>query len=197
MIDSRSAPNYDTWQSNYYGKGKKKDVNYDLYIFHVTNPIEALNGSKPTLVQMGPYAFQQYYNKFDIKWTHDGDRVQYRLQTFYIFNEERTGPGLKIDDQLTIPYASCLGFEYILQSIPVEAEELLDAAVTAAVDDTLTAIEADIEQREEDIINNPFIPEAQKNSSLETLAELDALVEYIRQVNIAKYPTDSGHSAHS
>jgi hypothetical protein len=76
VIDSRNAPNYDTWQSNFYGKGKKKLINYDLYIFNVANPMEALNGSKPTLVQMGPYAFYQYYNKFDIKWTHDGDRVQ-------------------------------------------------------------------------------------------------------------------------
>ena len=182
VIDSRNAPNYDTWQSNYYGKGKKKDINYDLYIFHVANPVESLNGSKPILVEMGPYAFQQYYNKFDIKWTHGGDRVQYRLQTFYIFNPDRTGPGLSIDDQLTIPYVSALGFEYLLQQIPIEVEDMLDAAVTTIIDTKLEEIEDTIEAREQAVIDNPFMPEEQKNATLETLAALDALVEVVRVV---------------
>eukprot|EP00602_Paraphysomonas_sp_CaronLab_P010932 CAMPEP_0185018268 /NCGR_PEP_ID=MMETSP1103-20130426/1045_1 /TAXON_ID=36769 /ORGANISM="Paraphysomonas bandaiensis, Strain Caron Lab Isolate" /LENGTH=614 /DNA_ID=CAMNT_0027548019 /DNA_START=367 /DNA_END=2212 /DNA_ORIENTATION=+ len=165
----------------YYGGGDKRDVNYDLYIFHVDNPVEALNGERPVLVQLGPYAFKQYFNKYDIKWMDDGDTVQYRLQNFYLFDEENTGPGLRIDDNVTIPYASALGFEYLLQEIPIETEDLLDAAVEDAIDSILDAILAEIEIREQAVKDNPFMSDERKNETLATLESLANLVEIVEQ----------------
>lgn len=182
VIDSKDAKNYDIWQSNYFGKGDKNDISYDVYIFHVSNPEASLKGEKPKLVQMGPYAFKNYFNKFDIRFRKGGDEVQYRLQTFYIPYAEGTGPGLSFDDELVIPYVSALGFEYLLKEIPVETEQLLDAALTTLVDTTLEKVEGVIETREQAVIDNPFMSDEQKNQTLLQLQHLYSLVEIIRVV---------------
>lgn len=44
VIDSFSSPNYDIWQSNYYGTGKKREVLCKLHLFSIQNPILALQG---------------------------------------------------------------------------------------------------------------------------------------------------------
>lgn len=90
---------------------------------------ETLNGHRPKLVQTGPYAFDEYYLKFDITFTDDGDTVSYNTQKYYMFNQDETGAGLSIDDPITIPYACVVGFEYLLEGIPTSYNELLDAAL--------------------------------------------------------------------
>lgn len=183
VIDSKSANNYNTWQSNFYGKGKKRDINYQLFIFNVQNPVEALAGQKPILVQLGPYAFNQYFNKFDIKWTDDGDTVQYRLQTFYVFNKDNSGPGLLDTDNVTLAYPSALGFEYLLQQIPISAQELLDAAVETRIYSKLDAIDSAIDAKIAAVQKNPFLSPEEKNQTLTQLYALENLVLIIREVN--------------
>jgi hypothetical protein len=183
VIDSKHSKNYDIWQSNFFGKGDKNDISYDLYIFHVDNPEASLKGEKPMLVQMGPYAFKYYFNKFDVSFHNDGDQVQYRLQTFYIPNPEGNGPGLSFDDELVIPYVSALGFEYLLKEIPVETEQLLDGALTTLVDTVLEDVEDVIQAREQAVIDNPFMSDEQKNQTLAELQHLYSLVEIIRVVS--------------
>ena len=182
VIDSSNAPSYNLWQSNIYGNGEKRPIYYDLYIFDVQNPIEALRGEKPILVQVGPYGFMNYYNKFDIHWSDGGDTVQYRLQTFYCFSSERSGPGLSINDSLTLAYPSALGFEYILQGIPLSAQELLDAAVTSKINSKIDAIDEIIQTRIQAIIDNPFMDPVTKNQTLTKLYHLDTLLRIIEVV---------------
>jgi hypothetical protein len=180
VIDSKSAANYDTWQSNFYGKGKKRDISYELYIFNVQNPVEALAGEKPVLVQLGPYAFNQYFNKFDVKWTDDGDTVQYRLQTFYVFNKAASGPGLLDTDNVTLAYPSALGFEYLLQQIPIDAQELLDAAVETRINTKLDSVDAAIDAAIRAVQRNPTLTPEEKNQTLTELYALEALVVVVR-----------------
>jgi hypothetical protein len=182
VIDSTSSPSYGLWQSNFYGNGEKRDVYYDIYIFNVENPVEALAGEKPVLTQRGPYGFYQYFNKYEIKWTDDGDTVQYRLQTFYVFSPERTGPGLQLDDKVTLGYPSALGFEYLLKEIPISAEELLDAALTSAINSKLDLIDEIIQIRIQAVIDNPFMDDATKNATLTKLYRADALINVIEKV---------------
>jgi hypothetical protein len=104
-------------------------MKYNLYYFEVQNLAETLNGAKPKLAQLGPYAYDEYYVKFDIEFTDDGDTVTFNTQKYYVFNPAETLPGLTEDDLITIPYACIVGFEYLLSGIPVEANELLDAAL--------------------------------------------------------------------
>lgn len=104
-------------------------ISYNLYFFEVQNMADALNGARPKLMQVGPYAYDEYYVKFDITWTDGGDTVTYGTQKYYLFNPDKTGPGLTEDDQITLPYATLIGFEYLLSTIPVEAQELIDASI--------------------------------------------------------------------
>ena len=108
-------------------------LKYSLYYFEVQNLDEALSGERPKLVQLGPYAYDEYYVKFDISWTDDGDTVSYNTQKYYLFNQQETGAGLSQDDQITIPYACVVGFEYLLAGIPVAASDLLDVALEVII----------------------------------------------------------------
>jgi hypothetical protein len=182
VIDSTSAPSYGLWQSNFYGHGEKRDIFYDLYVFDVQNPVGALRGEKPILVQRGPYGFMNYFNKFDVQWSHDGDTVQYRLQTFYVYSAERSAPGVSPDDNITLGYASALGFEYILQEIPISAQELLDAALTSKINSKLDAIDEIIQTRIQAVIDNPFMDPVTKNETLTKLYHLDTLIQVIEVV---------------
>ena len=94
---------------------------------------ELLNGSKPVLLQKGPYRFQEYYYKFDITWSDDGDTATYNTQKFYIYNSEESGAGLSLSDRLTIPYVTILGFEWLLRALPVEVNAMIDAVLATVV----------------------------------------------------------------
>ena len=184
VIDGKDAPSYDIWQSNIYGHGgnSKPEIHYDVYIFDVQNPMESLNGSKPIVVERGPYAFHEYYNKFDISWSDGGNVVSYRSQRFYVFDEARTGPGLSLSDRVTIPYGTVIGFEYLLQTIPEETQEMIDYQVDSKLNEKLAEIEAAIDKKEQDVIDNPLMPDDMKNQTLAELEALRQLVEVVVQV---------------
>jgi hypothetical protein len=104
-------------------------IKYYLYYFEVQNLADTMKGQRPILTQLGPYAYDEYYVKFDIEWTDDGDTVTYYTQKYYLFNKDETLPGLSEHDNITLPYVTAIGFEYLLNTIPVEADVLLDAAL--------------------------------------------------------------------
>ena len=66
IIDSPNAPNYKAWKTNIDGPGAEIKVYYDIYFFDLQNPGDVLNGEKPVLLEVGPYAYNEYFNKFDI-----------------------------------------------------------------------------------------------------------------------------------
>lgn len=179
VIDSTDSPSYDVWASN-FDTDDAPVVNYDVYLFDLQNEHLALNGSRPVVVERGPYAFLEYYRKFDITWHDDGDSVTYSAQKFYVFNPQRTGAGLFLDDKITMTYPTALGFQYLLQEIPEETDAALDAALEEKIDSKLFEIEETIQDREEAIINNPVMSDERKNESLAELERLKALVETVR-----------------
>jgi hypothetical protein len=85
----------------------------------VQNPTEILSGAKPVVQEKGPYAYDEYFYKFDIEWSEDGDLVTFNNRRYFMFNAERTGANLTEDDLLTLPYATVIGFQYLLGKIPV------------------------------------------------------------------------------
>ena len=90
---------------------------------------EALNGERPKLMQVGPYAYDEYYVKFDITWTDGGDTVTYGTQKYYIFNQDETGPGLSESDEIVLPYSTVAGFTYLLGTVPEQQQEMIDHAI--------------------------------------------------------------------
>ena len=187
VIDSVDASSYDVWQSNFYGKDDDSPViNYDVYLFDLQNERDALNGSRPIVSERGPYAFQEYYNKFDISWSDNGETVTYSSQKFFVFNSERTGAGLSLDDQIKMSYPTVVGFQYLLQEIPEETDEMLDYLLGEQIDSKIDGIEEVLQNREEAIIHNPALTDEQKNASLAVLEELEVLLEVVR-VNLETY----------
>ncbi len=59
----------------------------------------------------------------------DGDTITSNNYRHYIFAPDLSGPGLSDTDQLTLPYPTVLGFEYLLSKIPPEVNEMFDAAL--------------------------------------------------------------------
>ena len=104
-------------------------IKYNLYYFQVQNMAEALNGARPKLMQVGPYAYDEYYVKFDIVWTDGGDTISYNTQKYYLFNQAETGPGLAETDQITLPYATVIGFNYLLSTVDATDQQLIDAGI--------------------------------------------------------------------
>ena len=73
VIDGTSSPSFDIWQTNNYGDGAKNQITYNIYFFHTQNPEEIVRGERPIVVELGPYAFNEYFYKFDISWSDNGD----------------------------------------------------------------------------------------------------------------------------
>mmetsp|Transcript_9558 Transcript_9558/g.17942 ORF Transcript_9558/g.17942 Transcript_9558/m.17942 type:complete len:704 (-) Transcript_9558:163-2274(-) len=180
VIDSTSASSYDVWQSNFFGSGDKTQIDYDIYMFDTQNPNEVLSGAKPVVVEKGPYAFKKYFNKFDISWSDGGDTVTYNTQNFYVFNPERTAPGLSVDDEITLPYPVVLGFEYLLENLPVATEAFLDATVEAMVNDKLLAAEAEIDAQIDAVNANPDLTQEEKDAMIGELNQAKGLIEQVR-----------------
>jgi hypothetical protein len=126
VISSTDAPNYEAWQTNVEGAGTDVKIGYDFYFFDVQNPKEILQGAKPIVTEVGPYAYNEFYVKFDISWSDGGNVVTYNTQRYYIFDEERTGAGLSESDELTLPYPTAIGFAYLLSKIPYNTTVLVD-----------------------------------------------------------------------
>jgi hypothetical protein len=188
VIDGKDAASYDIWQSNFYGHGDKPVVNYDVYIFDLQNPDDTLNGSKPIVVERGPYAFRSYYNKFDISWSKSGDTVTYSSQKFYVFNPDRTAPGLRLDDEITIPYATAISFETLLSSIPADKQQMLDGVVEGKLNTLVIGIEMQIDAKEAEI-NNSTMTQEEKDAALTQLEELRGLLLVVQDVRF--HPTPS------
>jgi hypothetical protein len=153
VIDSTDAPNYDAWRTNV---DSENDIDYLLYFFDTQNPGEVLKGAKPAVIEKGPYAFSEYFNKFDITWTDDGDTVQYSSQKYYIFNPEKTGPGLQQSDEITMLWPTVLAFQSLLKTVTPSDNELLDQAIQLKLRQKVASIDSQLRsQYRECMRNNP------------------------------------------
>ena len=157
VIDGTDAPNYAAWQSNIPqspGDAPPLSINYKLYYFDTQNPQEVTQGAKPIVVQKGPYAFHEWYNKFDVKFTDNGDTVMYRNQKYYTFNPDGTAPGLSLDDKLTLPYPTFIAFAYLFNELNettyvkghFTAEQLLYHYIEAKIDKLIAQVEVQKEE---------------------------------------------------
>ncbi|XP_065885904.1 lysosome membrane protein 2-like [Dysidea avara] len=65
---------------------------YATFTFlNINNPKEVSNGAKPNLTDIGPFYYKYFRNKFNVTWDEDESRVSYNLDTYYVFDEEKTG----------------------------------------------------------------------------------------------------------
>lgn len=151
VIDSTDAPNYDAWRTNV---DSDFEIDYLLYFFDTQNPDEVLKGAKPAVIEKGPYAFSEYFNKFDITWTDDGDTVQYNSQKYYIFNPEKTGPGLQQSDEITMLWPTVLAFESMLNAVTPSQNKVLDQAIQLKLNKKIASINSDLRSQYRECTRN-------------------------------------------
>jgi hypothetical protein len=178
VIDSVNSPSYSDWQTNINGD---TDIHYDIYFFDVQNENEILAGEKPIVVELGPYSFNEYFYKFDIDFSSDGTEVTYNNQRFYTFNPVRSGPGLSIDDQITLPYVSVVALDYFLGTIPVSTEEMVEYLIIGKLDETYNKTMTELIVAY-DTVNAKILPPRKKQSLLQKIENVQYDTEIIYQV---------------
>ena len=80
-----------------------------VYIFDVQNPDEVKTGKKPKLVEHGPYVYDEYHHKVNLKWNRN-DTVTYENVREYHYNSNKSNGTL--DDMLTIVNAPAGSISY-------------------------------------------------------------------------------------
>ena len=73
-----------------------------MFFFNTTNPEGFLRGEKPLLVEVGPYVYEEEWEKVDVTWGEEGDSVKYRLKKVYKYRQDLSGD-LRESDKLTLP----------------------------------------------------------------------------------------------
>ncbi|CAB4067469.1 SCARB1 [Lepeophtheirus salmonis] len=72
-----------------------------VYIFNVTNPGDYLKGQKPKLQEVGPYFYEETWEKVNTKWTKNDTQVEFEQKKIYHFIENLSAGS--DTDQVIIP----------------------------------------------------------------------------------------------
>ena len=73
-----------------------------MYFFNTSNPEGFLRGEKPQLVEVGPYVYEEEWEKVNVTWEDEGEHVKYRLKKVFRFRQDLSGQ-LQESDRLTLP----------------------------------------------------------------------------------------------
>lgn len=88
--------------SKSYGfwKSPPQPLYLDIYLFNWTNPKDITDPTiKPVFQQIGPFRFQEFPEKVDVRWHDQNDTVSYRKQSRYQFVPDQSDGNL--DDDIT------------------------------------------------------------------------------------------------
>jgi hypothetical protein len=176
-IDGPNNPNYKSWQNNVVSPGADDlKVTYTVNLFDLQNPLEVISGGKPKLVERGPYVYNEYFQKFDIVWSDDGNIVTYNNYKYYVYNQAMSGPGTSEFDNITLPYATVLGFEYLLNSLP----ESVQAMYTAGVLSGLQAAEIKVLHQITEVYD-----QVQASNKIILRNKKDQILQQLRNTNVS------------
>lgn len=93
---------YDKW------KESPVDVYFNVYLFEVINPSEAVQGSRVDVRERGPYVFIQKQKKEIIGVLNEGETIKYNEHSSYIFQPRLSNGSLS--DLITIPNIPLITF---------------------------------------------------------------------------------------
>jgi hypothetical protein len=150
------------------------ELHYDTYFFNVTNPDEVIKGAKPSVDPIGPYAHDEYFEKFDITWDDKQDEVTYNTWKYYLFNHDNSAAGLTVDDELTLIYPTVIGFQFLMDQLPTSSQEMLKEAIQNELTTQYTAVENGLQRLEDYINNNITLPTRTKEKYIGQIDTLNA-----------------------
>ncbi|KDR22466.1 Lysosome membrane protein 2, partial [Zootermopsis nevadensis] len=83
-------------------------MDFKIYLFNVTNPMEVQKGATPVVQEVGPYCYKEDKEKVNIVDHEDDDTVSFNLRNTWHFHQEESGR-LTGDEIVTIPHVLLLG----------------------------------------------------------------------------------------
>jgi len=110
VVDSTSSDAYSAWQGNVKGATFKHDGGMGLappktlkfYLWDIQNSADVLtSAAKPVLVEIGPLAYRESWQRFDVDFSHGSNTVAYTTHKTYTFDPSQTAPGLSPKDTVT------------------------------------------------------------------------------------------------
>lgn len=69
---------------------KPPSLDFKIYFFNVTNPLDVHYGAKPILREVGPYIYTEYHDKKIIKFHDEDDTVSYNVHKRFFYNKEKS-----------------------------------------------------------------------------------------------------------
>ncbi|KAG5888615.1 hypothetical protein JTB14_037827 [Gonioctena quinquepunctata] len=102
-------------------------LQFNIYIFNVTNPMEIQNGEKPIIREVGPFCYEEWKQKFNIEDDDAADMISYnQMDTF----QKKWWPGCKTGrEMVTIPHPMILGLVNTVARQKPGALSLLNKAI--------------------------------------------------------------------
>nr|CAD7452862.1 unnamed protein product [Timema tahoe] len=82
-------------------------IEFQIYLFNYTNPLEIQKGAKPVVEEIGPFFYDEYKSKHELKDREKDDTVLFKPKMMWHFNKERSLP-LTGDELVTIPHVAIL-----------------------------------------------------------------------------------------
>lgn len=98
-------------------------INFNIYIFNLTNPDEVKTGAKPNFKEEGPYVFTQTRKKTEESIEFIGDSVSYREIQNYVFDETQSYPQSSSDNFISVNVVFMI-ITQILENVPFQIDNL-------------------------------------------------------------------------
>ncbi|GMH63395.1 hypothetical protein TL16_g03699 [Triparma laevis f. inornata] len=115
VVTGTDSPSFAQWAGNTDEDGL--NVNYNVYMFEVANHEDVLQGAKPELSQVGPYVYNEYFTRHQIKWNADSTEVTYYMQWTYVFDEVASHPRSDTNDTVVQANLVAMGLRTMVQGM--------------------------------------------------------------------------------
>nr|ALR72543.1 sensory neuron membrane protein SNMP1b [Colaphellus bowringi] len=83
-------------------------LDFRVYFFNISNPMEVQKGATPILTEIGPYCYDEFKEKIDVLDNDAEDSLTYYPYDIYKFNAEKSGK-LSDTDYVTILHPALVG----------------------------------------------------------------------------------------
>jgi len=152
-------------------------VFYELTFFNVTNEAEMIAGAKPNVTALGPYVYNEYFQKFDISWSSDQEKLTYNTQKYYLWGGEAANPGLSQEDEFLLINPVVSGLQFMLGEVTANMTALLEVAIEQEMQEINAQIEAGLAKARKAIDERKLLPAKEKQHLEGEIDEINRQLE--------------------
>ena len=160
VVMTPNNPNLQAFTSNI--QASDTQIQYDLTFFNITNPEEMMAGGKPTVNPIGPYSYNEYFQKFDMTWSADEETITYNRQRFFVWAGESRNEGLSQDDELILVNPVVIAMEFLLSKISANITAMIEVTLEKELEIYYSKVQEGIQKAYDEIDARRLLPAAQK-----------------------------------